>query len=144
MKDDCISHKGSINRAGYGQICRRINGKTKVYGAHRYAWEQANGPIPDGLFVLHSCDNRRCVNVEHLRLGTHTDNMRDASQRGRLQGRNRGVKHGRSRLTEAQVREIKTALKAGETYIHLAAKFEVHYMTIKSIANGRTWAWLAA
>lgn len=66
-------------------------GKTKNRGrtllAHRVAWEFANGPIPDGLDVLHRCDNPICVNPDHLFLGTHTDNMQDRLAKGRKPNR---------------------------------------------------------
>lgn len=55
----------------------------KVY-AHRYAYELVNGPIPDGIDVCHRCDNRGCVRFDHLFAGTRSDNMRDASSKGRI------------------------------------------------------------
>lgn len=67
---------------GYG----RINVEGRAIPAHRLAYELTNGPIPQGLFVLHSCDNPGCVNPEHLRAGTALDNMLDRSARGRPTG----------------------------------------------------------
>ncbi len=64
---------------GYG--ITKLRGKT--YRAHRAVWEMIVGPIPKGLFVCHSCDNPSCVNVGHLFLGTHTENMRDMRSKGR-------------------------------------------------------------
>lgn len=65
---------------GYG-LFHPVSG-TKVY-AHRWSWEQANGPIPAGLHVRHDCDTPSCVNPGHLRLGTARDNAQDAVERGR-------------------------------------------------------------
>lgn len=74
---DCIVWQGRIESGGYGRVGRRGL-------AHRQAWERANGPIPDGLLVLHHCDNPPCVNPEHLFLGTHQDNSDDAKAKGRV------------------------------------------------------------
>lgn len=78
----CIRWAGNILRDGYGQKYRA----GRRYQAHRWAWEQVNGPIPNGLVVRHKCDNRACVNVAHLELGTQSDNIRDAVKRGRWHG----------------------------------------------------------
>lgn len=71
---------------GYG--VRRRKGRNHL--RHRDAWIEANGPIPDGLFVLHHCDVRNCYEPMHLFLGTNTDNMRDAARKGRCRNRNSG------------------------------------------------------
>lgn len=76
----CVEWPLSLNPAGYGQ--KMVRGK--LWRAHRWVWTQANGPIPEGMQVNHHCDNRACVNVEHLYLGTQKDNMRDALERGRM------------------------------------------------------------
>lgn len=72
----------SIGSHGYGQ--KSVGGRRgSVLLAHRLAWEEKHGPIPDGLFVLHHCDNRACCEEKHLFLGTQADNMRDMTEKGR-------------------------------------------------------------
>jgi hypothetical protein len=85
---------GAKHEDGYGFIGVFGRGWTKQ--SHRVAWWLSKGAIPDGLSVLHNCpggDNPACVNPDHLWLGTHTDNMRDASRKGRLSGRRNRRKH---------------------------------------------------
>lgn len=69
----CLEWQRAIFKAGYGAI--NIGGKIKY--AHRVSYELHNGPIPDGMLVMHLCDNRRCVNPSHLAVGTDSDNNRD-------------------------------------------------------------------
>lgn len=78
----CMLWIRSTDTNGYGMLC--VDGRKRK--AHRVAWELANGPIPAGLHVLHRCDTPACVNPAHLFLGTHTDNMRDCSAKGRTRG----------------------------------------------------------
>jgi len=81
----CWEWQSSIRGNGYGAFFTHlIEEGRKCYGAHRYSWMLAHGPIPDGLWVLHKCDNRICVNPDHLFLGDRTDNMRDCAQKGRV------------------------------------------------------------
>lgn len=75
----CWTRTGSNNGVGYSLL--NVNGE-RVY-AHRYSWELTNGPIPPGLVVMHKCDNPPCVRPDHLAVGTHVDNMRDCSEKGR-------------------------------------------------------------
>jgi hypothetical protein len=78
----CWLWEGAQNNVGYGKI--GLGGGDGGSGlVHRLLWEQANGPIPAGMFVLHRCDVRACCNVDHLFLGTPLDNMQDMHAKGR-------------------------------------------------------------
>lgn len=120
---DCLLWRGSTNkRFGYGDI--GVGGK--LMKVHRVAWALVNGPIPDGLFVLHTCDVRNCIEPTHLWLGTQTDNMRDAAAKGRLLrigGWNKGHPHSSAtlaRITEAAQRRPRRPQTA-ETRAKIAA-----------------------
>src|SRR5690348_11100206 len=94
--------RGGIDRLGYGTT------KGKHPKAHRLAWELFNGPIPDGMNVLHKCDVRNCVNPDHLFIGTQLDNMRDMVSKGRWRPSGvMGESHGNSKLSEADVTEMR-------------------------------------
>lgn len=87
--DDCWEWAGGRNQGtGYGFFSVR----SRTIGAHRAAWEVANGPIPAGIDVLHRCDNPPCVRPDHLFLGTHRDNMRDMRAKGRWSNGDRPVR----------------------------------------------------
>ena len=75
--ESCWLWQGSTNSDGYG----RFNPAGRLVGAHRWSWSQINGPIPDGMCILHSCDTPACVNPSHLRLGTQADNIIDMYSR---------------------------------------------------------------
>jgi hypothetical protein len=85
----CLLWTANVSRMGYGriQIGSKKNGTRRMVSAHRVAWTLMRGDIPGGLFVCHRCDVKTCVNVNHLFTGTHIDNMRDASRKGRIPGR---------------------------------------------------------
>ena len=102
--------------------------------AHRVAWEIHHGSIPDEMCVLHKCDNPPCVNVGHLFLGTHADNVADKVAKER---QNRGETHGRRKLTTAQVRRI---LADARTHADIAKTYGVTQGHITDIKNGKKWA----
>jgi hypothetical protein len=83
MEDACHLWTAQLDKDGYGQFS--IRGVNK-FQAHRLAYEFFVGPIPTGKIVMHTCDRPRCVNPDHLRVGTQADNMRDKMQKGRWRG----------------------------------------------------------
>ena len=97
--EDCWRWRASYGSTGYGQFC--IN--RKPIGAHRVSYELSNGPIENGLCVLHRCDNRFCVNPSHLFLGTRGDNNRDKAEKGRAP---RGWDNPATKLSEAAIEYI--------------------------------------
>jgi hypothetical protein len=78
---DCIEWPHSRTAQGYGRYWDRVKKRRKY--VHRKTYEDFNGPIPEGMLVLHSCDNPPCYNPEHLRVGTYSDNAQDREDRGR-------------------------------------------------------------
>lgn len=123
-------------RAGYGRISI---GNHVFRSAHRVSWELHNGPIPNDLFVLHKCDNTKCVRPDHLFLGTKGDNNRDRHLKGRS-GSHVGELNGRRKITERDVIEIRRLFTPWKVrYSDLAQRFGVSTSTINSIINRRTW-----
>lgn len=133
LPGQCWEWRSAKNNSGYGKFW--LNGRTDL--AHRVSYRIHNGPIPAGLAVRHTCDNRSCVNPSHLLIGTGKDNARDALERGRYP---RGSGNGRAKLTESQVEEIRQGWAAGETQVSMARRFGVSRSAIQFILNGRTWA----
>lgn len=82
--DECWNWLGARTKTGYGRFAVRTLSGVKSFRAHRYAWEITNGPIPEDKELCHRCDNRLCVRPQHIFLGTHQENMADASAKGRL------------------------------------------------------------
>ena len=80
---DCWHWTGAKLPKGYGKFSVGPRATRKIINAHRIAWELTNGPIPEGIWVLHDCDNPSCCNPMHLYLGTNTDNVRDKVSKGR-------------------------------------------------------------
>lgn len=129
----CWIWLGALDQIGYGL---GYDGR-RVLRAHRLSWRIVNGPIPEGIDVLHHCDVRPCVNPHHLFLGTHAENMADMVRKGRSRHVLRlGEKNPSAKLTSAQVAEIRASKELQRT---LALRFVVDQSTISLIRNGRIW-----
>jgi hypothetical protein len=79
----CTEWHGALTKDGYGLISFMENGKLRCTTAHRKIWELSNGPVPAERVVMHTCDNKACVRIDHLRLGTQLDNIHDMIAKGR-------------------------------------------------------------
>lgn len=132
--DGCWSWTGAT-AYGYGRI-----GAGGTYGsalmAHRVSWELHNGPIPEGMNVLHRCDNPPCTNPDHLFLGSHADNVADKVAKGRGAA---GEKHGRRKLTQAQAVAVYNDYRSGMLLKEIAAKHGISQAAVSLIGRGRRW-----
>jgi hypothetical protein len=136
--ESCWEWTGPVNQYGYG----RLNSNKAHKLAHRFAWEITHGPVPDvdigrGLFVCHHCDNRKCVNPDHLFLGTIQDNNYDRVAKGRWVS---GEESGMSKLTNNDIRKIRKMRSRGLSQQKIADAFGVNQTNVSSILLGKTWA----
>jgi hypothetical protein len=137
--DECWPWLGCKHKSGYGRISAGGYGG-RMLDTHRVSWELHNGPIPEGegyhgTCVLHRCDNRPCCNPNHLFLGTNDDNMADMVAKGRAHSL-RGEANGNSKLTAAQVAEIRSATGAQS---RIAARFGISQALVSKIRRGENW-----
>jgi hypothetical protein len=141
------SQKGRNYKAGkgYGQLAFRVFGKQFNISAHRLSWLIHHGDIPDGLQVLHQCDNPCCVNPNHLFLGTNTDNQHDMIQKGRAvkpgaHNPTTGERHGMSKLNNDDVTKIRDLWASGKyTQRRLAKMFGVVQSQIHHVVTKKEW-----
>lgn len=128
----CWLWTGARTALSYGIFTGRIDAQS-FDKAHRYSYALANGSIPDGMHVLHRCDNRWCVNPEHLWLGTQADNVRDAHIKGRHVN---GSRVGTSRFDEATIIKIRTA---NGDIADIAKQFGCDYTHVMRIQKSECW-----
>lgn len=134
--DGCWNWEYSLTTTGYGQLgfCE------KIQKAHRVSWMLYRGDIPSGMCVLHRCDNRKCVNPDHLYIGDALQNAKDKYNRGRA---NHPAKknHHAAKLTENDIVSIQEMSSKKSIYQKDIAKiFAVTPATISYIINGKRWA----
>lgn len=147
----CWLWTGSIRGSGYGYF--RYQGRNEY--PHRFAYMAYKGSIPAGMEVCHRCDERSCVNPDHLFIGTRQDNIRDMIRKGRCgwqkspelyvaYGRRvgltqKGEMHSRAKLSSFDVDVIRYLLGRGSFVPDIAAVFGVHPATISDVLHGRAW-----
>lgn len=134
--ETCWNFTGGISTTGYGNFW--FNNKSN--GAHKIAYLMFNGEVEEGMVVRHTCDNKKCVNPDHLILGTVSDNAKDAVERGRW-ARQHGQYNGIAKFTYAQVEAIREEYnKGGWTYQALADKYKVALSVMWELINRKSYA----
>lgn len=129
--EGCWRWTGGLSPKGYGVHWVGRGHKR----AHRFSFELATGIDPADQVVMHKCDNRACVNPDHLQLGTQSENVADMDAKGR-RGQSRGEAHHAAKLTPDQVRAIRNDGRAPR---HIAREYPVTESGIEAIKAGRTW-----
>lgn len=126
----CWNWIGSHNQWGYGRYIVGVGERTV---AHRFSYALQFGPIPEGSFVCHTCDNRSCVNPAHLFLGSAKDNTADMVSKDRHY---RGEKVRIAKLTDKAVRAIRVSTSSNK---ELAIQYGVHVKTVLKVKSRITW-----
>lgn len=130
----CWLWTAGVRGDGYGAFQAE---STLQIGAHRYSYELHNGPIADGLVVMHSCDRPLCVNPAHLALGTSAENAADSARKAR---RPRGSKNANAKLTEGEVLEMRERYAAGGvTHRELAADYQISTALVSFVLTRKAW-----
>lgn len=129
----CWEWTGVVSSVGYGMLA--VSGDRPL--AHRVSYRLHHGEIPDGMYVLHDCDNPPCVNPDHLHLGDQQQNIDEAIERGRMD--RKGEKHHNAKLTWEKVNDIRSRYDSGETIDELELDYDVSYSTIHNVVHENTW-----
>lgn len=139
--DGCWIWIGPRNSNGYG----RIHWQGRKQYVHRLVYELAHGPLQKAIEVCHDCDNPACVRPDHLFPGAHKDNMADMVTKGRHpsqtqpETRPRGEQHYASKLTDADVRAIRSLYASGQSKASLARQFGIDRVMIRQIVARKAW-----
>ena len=133
LDNGCIEWTACKNECGYGIFA--LSSKRKNVFAHRAAWLLAGlGEVPDGLILMHACDNPACVNIEHLRIGTQAENIADKVSKNRQA---KGTKHGNAKLTDETVKGIRASTGKQRD---IAKQFGVSQATVHMVRSRKYWA----
>jgi hypothetical protein len=133
--DGCLIGRFHLDRYGYGQLTLAGSGRVNTT-SHKVSYRENIGPIPPGMCVCHTCDNRACIEPSHFFLGTHGDNAADSARKGR---RARGEGHPSNVLSEEKVHAILGDSRARR---FVAVDYGVSRATVDDIRTGKSWGWL--
>jgi len=143
---DCWEYQNAFDGGGkfhsYGRINISHYGRKIRLRAHRVSYAFFNGTDPKEYFVCHKCDNPKCINPDHLFLGTMSDNMRDMVNKGRHASQS-GERNHAAKLQENDIRKIIARIQAGETNKQIAAQLPVTHSLVSLIRRGKAWAQVA-
>lgn len=135
--EECWLWFGNIRPNGYGSIQEGGKG-SRTLSAHRLSYEIHKGEIPDGMVVMHSCDNPSCVNPDHLSVGTYKDNTHDMIAKGRKRTvAPKGTGNGKAKLNDDLVRYIRQSDKKAAS---IARELGLSENCIRGVLSGRTWS----
>lgn len=135
--ENCWTWRPACKRSDYGRIVVIDDaGKHRLDLAHRVSWRLTNGTIPDATFVLHKCDNKTCVNPEHLELGTNEKNIKDAVDRGL---KAHGLMHPAAALNKDEVLAIHQLRDMGWTHTKIASEIGINRQMVQSVLSGRRY-----
>jgi hypothetical protein len=143
LPSGCVIWAGYTDVDGYAIAHFKADGVGRNMKVHRLVYEEAHGPIADGMMVCHRCDVRSCVNPDHLFLGTAKDNVADMWAKGRWRPGaqdNRGERNPRARLSHQDVASIRAKRSAGIGAAELAKDYGVSRSHVQRICRGQMWA----
>lgn len=135
--DECWEWIGARETAGYGFMFLQSK-PPRWLKAHRFSYEIHYGPIPEGLFVCHTCDNPPCVNPAHLWVGTLAENTADMVKKGRSPN-NAGENNPRSKITWEQRDAIELLVKSGRSQTEVAKMYGIAQANVSAIILGKHW-----
>ena len=145
VSSGCMEWTKNIGNNGYGVVYKTTDGIRTRMTTHRLAWTVFRGPIPEGKFICHTCDNKKCINIDHLYVGTAADNGRDFAERGTHWSKiyperlRRGASHTGAKLTDVTAMKIRELYAAGRGMQSLSDEFNVSLKTVMNVIHGRVW-----